>query len=198
MADTVEIPIFPLGSVLFPGGRLGLRIFEPRYVEMTRGCLRDGGVFGVSLIRAGYEVGQPAVPCDWGCTARIADWQMPAPDQYLLRARGENRYRIRRRWTLAGGLVMAEVEPAEPPDPMPLPRAHALLGQLLGRLVEELGPERFPQPLRMDDAAWVGYRLAEMLPVPPERQQALLELARPDQLLEAVTRLVQELPDEDE
>lgn len=197
MADTVEIPIFPLGSVLFPGGRLGLRIFEPRYVEMTRGCLRDGGVFGVSLIRAGYEVGQPAVPCDWGCTARIADWQMPAPDQYLLRARGENRYRIRRRWNLAGGLVMAEVEPAEPPDPMPLPRAHALLGQLLGRLVEELGPERFPQPLRMDDAAWVGYRLAEMLPVPPERQQALLELARPDQLLEAVTRLVQELPDED-
>ena len=197
MADTVEMPIFPLGSVLFPGGRLGLRIFEPRYVEMTKRCLRDGAPFGVSLIRAGFEVGRPAVPCDWGCTARIADWQMPAPDQYTLRARGESRFRILRRWALDSGLIMAEVAIVEPPDPVPLPRPFALLGQLLGKLIEELGAEHFPRPLRLEDAAWVGYRLCELMPVPPERQQELLELDDPRRVLEAITRFVQELPEDE-
>ena len=196
MAETVEMPIFPLGSVLFPGGRLGLRIFEPRYVEMIRRCLRDQTVFGVTLIRAGFEVGKPAIPHDCGCTARIADWQMPAPEQYLLRARGEQRFHIRRRWALDSELLMAEVELIEPADPLPLPRPYALLGQLLGKLIDELGTDRFPRPARLDDAAWVAYRLAEMLPVPPELQQALLELDQPRQVLEAITRLVQELPDE--
>lgn len=196
MAITQEMPIFPLGSVLFPGGRLGLRIFEPRYVEMAKRCLREQTVFGVALIRAGFEVGKPAIPWDWGCTARIADWQMPAPDHYSLRARGEQRFRIRRRWALDSELLMAEVELAEPPEPLPLPASYALLGQLLGDLIEELGAERFPQPARLDDTAWVAYRLAELMPVLPERQQALLELEQPLQLLEAVTRLVQQLPDE--
>lgn len=190
------MPIFPLGSVLFPGGRLGLRIFEPRYVEMTQRCLREQTPFGVTLIRAGFEVGKPAIPCDWGCTARVVDWQMPAPDQYSLRARGEQRFRIVRRWALDSELLMAEVELIEPPDPLPLPRPFALLGQLLGNLIEEIGPERFPKPARLDDAAWVAYRLAELLPVPPERQQQLLELAEPLQVLEAIARIVQQLPDE--
>lgn len=197
MADTVEMPIFPLGSVLFPGGRLGLRIFEPRYVAMTERCLRERSPFGVTLIRAGYEVGTPAVPCDWGCTARISDWQLLAPAQYLLQARGETRFRILRRRVQEDGLIVAEVEIAEPPDPVPLPRPYALLGQLLGKLIEDLGAEHFPKPQRLDDAAWVGYRLGEMLPVPPERQQELLELDDPKRVLEAITRFVQELPEDE-
>lgn len=197
MADTVEMPIFPLGSVLFPGGRLGLRIFEPRYVAMTERCLREQMPFGVTLIRAGYEVGTPAVPCDWGCTARIADWQLLAPAQYQLQARGETRFRILRRRVQDDGLIVGEVELAEPPDPVPLPRPYALLGQLLGRLIEDLGAEHFPKPQRLDDAAWVGYRLGEMLPVPPERKQELLELGDPKRVLEAITRIVQELPEDE-
>src|ERR1700756_1824023 len=110
MAATLEIPIFPLGTVLYPAGRLPLRIFEPRYVEMTRACLRDNSVFGVALIRAGYEVGRPAVPCDIGCTARIVEWSDPVPGQFLLEARGETVFRIRERWTSESGLIVARVE----------------------------------------------------------------------------------------
>lgn len=193
MAETLRIPIFPLGTVLFPAGRLPLRIFEPRYVEMTQACLRDNSVFGVSLIRAGYEVGTPALPCDIGCTARIVDWSDPVPGQFVLEARGETVFRIRQRWTTDSGLVMALVELEEPADPLPLPTRHAALGTLLRRLMEEIGEEHFPRPQRMEDAAWVGNRLCELLPVEPERKQKLLELLDPLAVLGGVEQALKEL-----
>ena len=193
MAETLRIPIFPLGTVLFPAGRLPLRIFEPRYVEMTQACLRDNSVFGVSLIRAGYEVGTPALPCDIGCTARIVEWSDPVPGQFVLEARGETVFRIRQRWTTDSGLVMALVELEEPADPLPLPTRHAALGTLLRRLMEEIGEEHFPRPQRMEDAAWVGNRLCELLPVEPERKQKLLELLDPLAVLGGVEQALKEL-----
>jgi Lon protease-like protein len=196
MAATQEIPIFPLGTVLFPAGRLPLRIFEPRYLEMTRACLRDNSVFGVTLIRAGYEVGKPAVPCEVGCTARIVEWSDPVPGQFLLEARGETVFRIRERWTTDSGLILARVELAEPADPTPLPERHAALGGLLRRLVREIGEAHFPQPWRMDDAAWVGNRLGELLPVPPERKQALLETHDPLAVLAAIEDTLKQLREE--
>jgi Lon protease-like protein len=193
MAATLEIPVFPLGTVLFPAGRLPLRIFEPRYVEMTRACLRDNAVFGVALIRAGYEVGKPAIPCEVGCTARIVQWSDPVPGQFLLEARGETVFRIRERWTTPSGLIVARVELAEPPDPTPLPPRHAALGALLRRLIREIGEDRFPQPWRLEDAAWVGNRLCELLPLPPERKQALLERHEPLAVLIAVEEALKQL-----
>lgn len=193
MAETLQIPIFPLGTVLFPAGRLPLRIFEPRYVAMTQACLRDNAVFGVTLIRAGYEVGKPAVPCDVGCTARIVEWSDPVPGQFILEARGETVFRIRERWTTASGLVMAQVELEEPADPLPLPARHAALGTLLRRLMEEIGEAHFPRPQRMEDAAWVGNRLCELLPVEPERKQRLLELLDPLAVLGGVEQALKEL-----
>lgn len=193
MAATLEIPVFPLGTVLFPAGRLPLRIFEPRYVEMTRACLRDQSVFGVALIRAGYEVGKPAIPCEVGCTARIVEWSDPVPGQFLLEARGETVFRIRERWTTEAGLIVARVELAEPADPTPLPPRHAALGGLLRRLMREIGEDRFPQPWRLEDAAWVGNRLCELLPVPPERKQKLLEEREPLALLTEVEEALKQL-----
>ena len=78
-APGIEIPIFPLNTVLFPGGRLPLRIFEVRYVDMTKACIRDDAVFGVCQIRDGHETGTPAKPADIGCTARIVEWDVPHP-----------------------------------------------------------------------------------------------------------------------
>jgi Lon protease-like protein len=196
MAATLEIPIFPLGTVLYPAGRLPLRIFEPRYVGMTRACLRDNSVFGVTLIRAGYEVGKPAVPHEIGCTARIVEWSDPVPGQFLLEARGETVFRIRERWTSESGLIVARVELEEPADPMPLPARHAALGELLRKLMRELGEAHFPQPQRMEDAAWVGNRLCELLPVPPERKQKLLETHDPLAVLAGVEEALKQLREE--
>ncbi|AXQ31630.1 peptidase S16 [Solimonas sp. K1W22B-7] len=183
----VEIPIFPLGTVLFPGGRLPLRIFEQRYVDMTKACIRDGSVFGVSLIRAGFEVGKPAVPCDLGCTARIAEWEVPSPGLFTLGTTGETRFRILNRWAEADGLLRARVELIAVPAPLALPERFQLLGQLLGSLIDDIGSEHFPEP-RLDDGIWVGCRLAELLPVTPERKQRLLEIDDPLALLTEIEK----------
>jgi Lon protease-like protein len=196
LTPTIEIPIFPLGTVLYPAGRLPLRIFEPRYVEMTKACIRDGSVFGVNLIRAGFEVGMPAIPCEIGCTARILEWEVPNPGLFNLRTQGESIFRIRQRWAGPDGLIMARVELQEPPDPMPLPERYDGLATLLTQLIEGVGPEHFPTPHRFDDAAWVGNRLAELLPVSPERKQKLLEENDPLVVLAEVEQMIKQLRDD--
>lgn len=175
MADTLEIPIFPLGSVLFPAGRLPLRIFEPRYVDMAEDCIRRNRVFGVALIRAGFEVGRPAIPCEIGCTARIVEWQKLPSEHYLVLAQGEVVFRISERWSRDDGLLLGRVEVIEPPDPLPVPDRYSDLVQLLKELIDGIGADSFPKIQRLDDAGWVGNRLAELLPLKPERKQQLLE-----------------------
>ncbi|ULQ47524.1 LON peptidase substrate-binding domain-containing protein [Flagellatimonas centrodinii] len=191
--DTLEIPIFPLGSVLFPAGVMTLRIFEQRYVDMTKACIRDESPFGIALIRAGFEVGQPAIPCDIGCTARILEWEVPSPGLFNLQVRGETRFRILSRWAEPDGLIRARVSLLEASAPQAVPPRHAPLAKLLTRLMSELGPAYFPMPGRTDDAAWVGFRLAELLPVPPERKQALLTQSDPLVVLDAVEQLLIDL-----
>jgi Lon protease-like protein len=196
MDQTFEIPIFPLGSVLYPAGRLSLRIFEPRYVDMIMACMRDSSVFGVNLIRAGYEVGTPAIPYDTGCTARILECEPPQQGAFLLSAQGETAFRIHRRWTRDDGLIVAVVSMIEPPDPLPVPDRYEPLTMLLQSLMSEIGGRYFPSPHRFEDAAWVGNRLCELLPVAPERKQALLELNDPLQVLDEVVVLMKQLRDE--
>lgn len=190
MPTLLDLPLFPLATVLFPAGRLKLRIFEPRYVEMTKACIRDDSVFGVALIRAGYEVGVPAIPCDIGCTARIVEWQQLGPDQYSLEVQGETRFRIVQRRTHPDQLIRAEVALIDPPDPISLPDRHRKLATLLQALMEELDVLQFPQPHRLDDAAWVANRLGELLPVTPEKKQTLLEIDTPVHALDWITHQI--------
>jgi len=196
MQSTLEIPIFPLGNVLYPAGRLGLRIFEPRYLEMTKACIRDNSPFGVALIRAGFEAGRPAIPCEIGCTARIVEWEVPNPGLFSLLTRGESVFRILERWTTPNGLIVGRVELTDPPEPLSLPERYEPLAKLLRRLIDEIGSENFPAPHRLDDAAWVGNRLAELLPVEPERKQLLLELQEPLGVLAEVEHLLKQLREE--
>lgn len=193
MAGTLEIPIFPLKTVLFPAGRLPLRIFETRYVEMTKTCLRDDSVFGVALIRGGFETGRPAIPCAVGCTARIVEWEVPNPGLFTLMTQGESVFQLLDHHSRSDGLIVGRVALRALADPIPVPDRFAPMKTLLMRLIEEIGIEYFPQPLRDDDATWIGYRLAELLPVTPEKRQSLLEITEPLALLEQVERLLQEL-----
>lgn len=176
-----EVSIFPLNTVLFPDGLLPLRVFELRYIEMTKACLRDDRPFGVCLIREGKEVGEAAVPEPVGCLARIAHWEMPQLGVFQLLARGAERFRIREMRVQPNQLIVASVQAMapdtgrEPVDPD--------CGNLLRMIIEKAGAERFPEPVRLDDAAWVGYRLAEVLPIDTATRQALLELTDAQQRL---------------
>jgi Lon protease-like protein len=183
-----RIAIFPLGTVLFPGGALPLKVFEQRYVEMTKACLRDEQPFGVCLIREGREVGTAAVPEAVGCLASIEQWDMPHPGLFHLLARGGKRFRIREMQVAANHLISAVVEPI-PPD-VPADAVDPLCREVLQAIVERVGAERFPAPLQLDDAAWVGYRLAEVLPLETQRRQELLELTDAGARLERLRALL--------
>ena len=161
--------------MLFPGGRLPLRIFEQRYMDMAKACLRDGAPFGVCLIREGAEVGAPATPSEVGTLAKIATWDMPQLGVLQVVARGEQRFRIVERRVQPDGLARASVEVlAENPDTV-VPTGCAPLVKLLERVIEQ-HPELLERPHQLDSCAWVSGRLAELLPLPLPVKQALLEL----------------------
>jgi Lon protease-like protein len=184
-----EVALFPLHTVLFPGGRLPLRIFEQRYMEMAKACLRDNAPFGVCLIHQGKEVGEPAVPVGVGCLARIAEWDMPQLGVLQVTARGESRFRILHQRVQADGLVRASIQLLPEGDDAPLPDAAARYAKLLERVIEQ-HPALLERPHRLDSSAWVSARLAELLPLPLEAKQALLEAENGSVRLEKLDALV--------
>lgn len=161
--------------MLFPGGRLPLRIFEVRYMDMAKSCIQHRTPFGVCLIREGAEVGAPATPNEVGTLARIASWDMPQLGVLQVSAHGERRFRIRERTVQADGLARASIELLDEERDVPVPADLARAVKLLERVIEQ-HPELLERPHRLDSCAWVGARLAELLPLPLEAKQALLEM----------------------
>ena len=170
------VPIFPLNTVLYPGAALPLRIFEVRYVDMARDCLRRSSPFGVCLIVEGEEVGTPAVPERVGCLARIAECDAEELGVLKVRVEGQERFRIVSSEVTKQGLIVAEVEPLLPEGPAPHAPGLAQCADFLRKVIVGIGEERFTQPLRFEDASWVGFRLAEILPLRNDVKQKLLEL----------------------
>jgi Lon protease-like protein len=170
------LPIFPLGTVLFPGAILPLRIFEVRYMDMARACLREGTPFGVCLIREGSEVGAPAVPEPVGCTARIAECDVEELGILKVKAEGIDRFRIVSREVSPQGLIVGEVEPLAAEAQVNGIDGLAESAEFLRKVILAIGPGRFNEPYRFDDATWVSFRLAEILPLRIDVKQKLLEL----------------------
>jgi Lon protease-like protein len=183
-----DLPLFPLNTVLFPGGRLPLRIFEQRYMDMAKACLKDGSPFGVCLIREGREVGEPAIPADVGTLARIATWDMPQLGVLQVLAVGSQRFRIRERRVAPGGLARGDVELMDADQDAAIPQSCARCVKILQRVVDEQ-PELL-EPPQMASASWVGSRLAELLPLPLEAKQELLELTDARTRLERLNALL--------
>ena len=143
---------------------------------MTKACVRDATPFGVCRIREGREVGLPAVPAQVGCTALIAQWEMPHLGVFHLQTRGQHPFRILRQATQSDGLIRAEIELLEENGGETEPGSLALCRRVLEQIVERLGPGYFFVPLEFDSPRWISYRLAEVLPLASEDKQALLEL----------------------
>jgi len=183
-AQCLDIPLFPLGAVLFPGGVLALKVFEQRYLDMTAACMKDGSQFGVCLIASGQEVGLPAHPHSVGTLAHIVSSDMPQLGILMLELRGGRRFRILSQTVEASGLLRAQVELLDEPERQDVPSAQQGLLPLLKKIAGDLGPEKMPEPHAFDDAAWVGYRLSEVVPVRALAKQKLLELQDPVSRLE--------------
>ncbi|NMG47853.1 peptidase S16 [Azoarcus communis] len=175
MNDTARLPLFPLNTVLFPDGLLPLRVFEARYMDMVTRCMREQSGFGVCLIAAGQEVGEAAVPHPVGTEARIEHWDMDEPGVLSIVVRGVRRFRILDHEVERDGLLNAEVQWLAEPDVCAVPDAQSDILPLLQQIALEVG-DRMPLPHRFDNAAWVGARYAELLPIPMLARQRLLEL----------------------
>lgn len=190
--STIEIPLFPLRTVLFPGGFLPLRIFEQRYLNMVRDCARADTGFGVCLILEGEEAAAPVKTAEVGTHARIVDWYTLEDGLLGVSAVGTVRFATESTWQQDDGLLRARVRVLPEPAPRLLPEAYSLLAEVLGRFMEKAG-HQYPSwsEESLQDAVWVGYRLAELLPLGGIEKQHLLELFDP---LERLQSLVDVLP----
>lgn len=184
-------PLFPLQTVLVPGAALGLRVFETRYLDLVRDCGRSGTGFGICLILDGDEAGAPAAPAAVGTEARIEDFGTTEDGLLMLRVRGGRRFHVRQTQTRSNGLIVADVEWCEPDPDDELRPEHGLLGNVLQQAIEQAGGEfaKVP-PSRFDDAAWVGWRLAELLPLSNLQRQMLLQENDPHARLDRLLALM--------
>ncbi|MGO9946431.1 MAG: LON peptidase substrate-binding domain-containing protein [Steroidobacteraceae bacterium] len=183
-----SIALFPLNIVLFPDGPLPLRIFETRYVDMVRRCMRGEQQFGVALIREGKEVG-PAETFEVGTLVKIVDFHQLSDGFLGLSCIGQQRFRIQSRKVQADGLNLAEVENLLAEPKIALPDQHVRLAELLKTVLPQLGEVYAGIEMQLGDAAWVGYRLAEILPIAAAEKQFCLELQDPIERLDALSPL---------
>jgi uncharacterized protein len=185
-----ELPLFPLNTVLFPGGLLPLRIFEPRYLDMVGRCMREGTDFGVLLITSGEEAGPVEAMAAVGTGARVVDFNQ-LPDGLLgVMCRGSRRFRLRKHRVQSDGLKVGEVEWLAEPGPEALAEEHRPLALVLRRVLQELGDTARHLDADFDDADWVSNRLAEFLPLERADQQALLELIDPQERMRRLAPLI--------
>ena len=190
---TGELPLFPLSSVLFPGGSLSLRIFEPRYLDLIKRCGRSGEGFGVCLILEGHEAGAPAIPAAHGTEAVIVDFAMTDDGLLGITVEGRRRFQVERTRVRDDGLVVADVGWLPETAVQPVRAEHALLGVLLARILDKAGIEHDGVGKgRLAEADYVGWRLAEWLPLSAQERQVLLQVDDPHARLQ---QLVERLPD---
>ncbi|HWP13223.1 MAG TPA: LON peptidase substrate-binding domain-containing protein [Ramlibacter sp.] len=192
-----SLPLFPLGAVLFPGGVLPLRIFEVRYLDMIGRCHKAGAPFGVVLLTQGNEVRRPGGTeafCHVGTLATISELESPRPGLMMIRAVGDQRFRITASDQLRHGLWIADVERLAADRDVPIPDDLQSTAQALEKLIASLQlktgtPGQLPLqgPWRLDDCGWVANRWCELLPLPMQIKQRLMELDNPLVRLELVS-----------
>ena len=201
-AHLSQLPLFPLGTVLFPGGLLPLRIFEVRYLDMITRCQREGTPFGVVSLQRGSEVrsardNEAEVFNRVGTLARIIEMSSPQAGLLVIRCRGEQRFSVTNSQRLKHGLWVAQAELLPEDRILPIPDDLQAVAQGLRKLLHQLHERQVPaeqipllEPYRFEDCDWVANRWCELLPVPLEMKQQLMALDNPLLRLELVGDLL--------
>ena len=192
-AQALQVPLFPLNTVLFPGGPLPLRIFEARYVDMISQCMKENASFGVLLIREGNEAGTPATTYDVGTLARIVDWYQGSDGLLGVTAIGTHRFRLLSAERQADGLNVGSVELLPSETPMVLPEQYEPLTEILEAILDDLGRLYEDLERHFDDAGWVANRFLEILPIALDQKQRCLESANQQQRLELVSDVLKKV-----
>ena len=188
---TGNTPIFPLNVVMFPGSELPLRIFETRYLDMVSECLRNSSGFGICLIQHGSEVGKAAETCKTGTYCRITDWGNEAGGLLSISVRGDQRFRIINSSVQPDNLIRAEIEWACDRHCGPVTGKYKRLQEFLRQLHTQFDFQYEVSPENLQDAAWLSYRLADLLPLALGQKQALLEQSDPAMRLDSLMQWIE-------
>jgi len=191
--DIRDIPIFPLHTVFYPGGALPLRIFEPRYLDMVGKCLREESGFGVCLISEGTETGNAAESFEYGTFGKISYWQQLPEGLLGVTVRGEQRFKIISRQIGANQLCIAKVEMLPDEEQVVLPVRFQYLAEIAEEMLTQIGHPYTTLPKFYDDASWVGYRLAELLPMALVQKQHFLQMVDPIERLDRISIIISEM-----
>ncbi|HEY9098139.1 MAG TPA: LON peptidase substrate-binding domain-containing protein [Thiobacillus sp.] len=177
------LPLFPLNTIVFPGGKLPLRIFEQRYLDMIKQAIAHDTPFGICGIQEGAETGAPAIPYEVGTVMRVTDWDMPETGILQIETIALDRFVIRSTHAEPDGLLVGQVESVSVEPAVPVPDDLELSVEILRHIISEYNDAYFPEPHELNNAVWVGYRLSEVLPLTLSIKQSLLEMN------DSVTRL---------
>ncbi len=188
LPDTLQL--FPLGATLFPGGRLGLKVFEQRYLELAKARIADGQLFGIVTLTGGGEVGTEQSFAKVGTAVRVASFDMPQAGIFQLDVVGEDRFEILNSTIGRTGLHRAAVRWIRPEPKVKLPATYSELRELLSQIINRAGAEKFAEPFDLEDSTWVGSRLVEILQLPPSIKQSLLEINDAGLRLKTVYQLI--------
>jgi Lon protease-like protein len=178
-----SLPLFPLQAVVFPGGLLPLRIFEPRYMDMVTQAIAAQSAFGICAIREGREVDVDVTHHALGTRVAVVDWEMPQTGILHIQTQALERFAIRATHCEANGLLMGEVDDVGVESALAVPDELGYCADVLRQIIAGLGEDNFMPPHDYGNAVWVSYRLSEVLPLKLGVRQALLEMN------DAVTRL---------
>ncbi|MGI4847034.1 MAG: LON peptidase substrate-binding domain-containing protein [Janthinobacterium lividum] len=187
LTETRWLPLFPLNTVLFPDGVLPLKVFEPRFIDMVRDCMKEEHPFGIIRINSGNEVGGLPQIDHVGCVANIANWDMQELGVLLIQVIGGARFRILETRELAGPRLEARVAIIDPDAPQPATPMLLACARALKSVIDDINARQyheqdkdfvnpFPATTHFDDSAWVANRWCEILPIPSSARQKLLEL----------------------
>ena len=199
------LPLFPLGTVLYPGGVLPLRIFEVRYLDMIGKCHKNGVPFGVVALNQGSEVQRPQGDAfadesfdTVGTLATIREFSVPQPGLMVVRCGGTQRFKVTHRQRLKHGLWVADVERLAQDQRLPIPPDLQPVADALGRLIKSLQERVVPAdqmpmelPYMLDDCGWVANRWCELFAAPLQLKQRLMALDNPLLRLELVSDLLE-------
>jgi len=196
------IPLFPLGTTLFPGGIISLKIFEARYLDMMKRCLREDASFGVvSILDSNPSDSDPSTSTHFsniGTLAKLEEFDAVQPALYMTKSYGTQRFKLISIKQEADGLWMGEVELIDPDPEMPLPKEHEKVAKLLQEIIsvirseDLLGDDAFKMPANLDDCGWVANRLAELLPLPPAQKNHLLAQSNPRIRLDLISEIIED------
>ena len=205
-----SLPLFPLDTVLYPGGSLPLRIFEVRYLDMIGKCYKTGAPFGVVALTQGSEVRKPEIAgpggdgfaseafSNVGTLATITSYSVPQPGLMVIRCDGAQRFEISSREKLKHGLWIADVTRLDDDQSVKIPGDLRPAATALGKLIRTLQERAIPAnqmplrpPFHLDDCGWVANRWCELLPMPLELKQRLMELDNPLVRLELISDILE-------